>query len=88
MSGQGRSCDNAKIERVWRTLKYEYLPFVTVTGGSDLKKVIGQFVHWYNTQRPHQSLAYKTPQEYLLPGQILNQNSLFTHKEEKNIMMT
>lgn len=87
MSGQGKSCDNAKIERLWRTLKYEYLPFVTVTGGLGLKKVIGQFVHWYNTQRLHQSLEYKTPQEYLLHGQNLNQNPLFTYKKEENIMV-
>ena len=86
MSGQGRSCDNAKIERLWRTLKYEYLPFVRVTSGFDLKTVLGQFVHWYNTQRPHQALGYKTPEEVLRQGPLLPSNSLFTNKKEETIM--
>jgi len=61
MSGQGRSNDNAYIERIWRTLKYEWLVINGARSVSDYKKLLPEFIHWYNELRPHQALGYQTP---------------------------
>lgn len=65
MSGRGRSNDNAHIERLWRTLKYEW----TILNGArtvvDYKKLLPEFINWYNNLRPHQALGYQTPGEVL-----------------------
>jgi len=61
MDGRGRVFDNIYIERLWRTVKYEniYLKnYSTVTG---LEQGLGQYFRFYNNERFHQSLDYKTP---------------------------
>jgi putative transposase len=65
MSGQGRSNDNAHIERLWRTLKYEYLYLRNPRTVSEYKQLLPQFVQWYNCERPHQALGYLTPYQML-----------------------
>lgn len=65
MSGCGRSNDNAQIERLWRTLKYEWLVINGARTVGDYKKLLPEFIHWYNELRPHQSLNYQTPGEVL-----------------------
>lgn len=63
MDGRGRAVDNIFVERLWRSVKYEevYLhDYTTVlTAIQGLKK----YFLFYNTERQHQSLDYKTPQE-------------------------
>lgn len=65
MSGSGRSNDNAHVERLWRTLKYEGLYIHGCRTVAELKKLLPQFMTWYNNHRPHQALAYRTPAEAL-----------------------
>lgn len=65
MSGSGRSNDNAHIERLWRTLKYEGLYIQGCRTVAELKKTLPKFMAWYNNHRPHQALAYRTPAEAL-----------------------
>jgi len=65
MSGRGRSNDNAHIERLWRTLKYEWTLINGARTVADYKKLLPQFIQWYNNTRPHQSLNYQTPFEIL-----------------------
>jgi putative transposase len=63
MTGKGRSNDNANIERLWRSFKYEgsYLyKWCTIL---ELKTNIPKWVAWYNFERPHQALGYQTPHE-------------------------
>ena len=62
-SGAGRSNDNAYIERLWRTLKYEWMILKGIRTVSEYKQQIPEFIKWYNEIRPHQSLGYKTPAE-------------------------
>ena len=57
MTGKGRSNDNAYIERLWRSLKYERIYL------HELKKELPRIIDWYNYERPHQSLNYLTPIE-------------------------
>lgn len=63
MDGKGRCYDNIFVERLWRTLKYEYLYLHAFDGGQDLRQGLRTWVGWYNEQRPHQGLGYKTPDE-------------------------
>jgi putative transposase len=65
MSGQGRSNDNAHIERLWRTLKYEYLYLRNPRTVAEYKQLLPRFVQWYNCERPHQALGYNTPYQML-----------------------
>ena len=65
MSGQGRSIDNAEIERLWRSLKYEWLYIEGCRSVEEVKSGVSQFIKWYNLKRPHQALDYKTPAELL-----------------------
>lgn len=65
MSGAGRSNDNAYIERLWRTLKYEYLKIRHPKTVADYKDLLPKFIRWYNHERPHQSLSYLTPNEMM-----------------------
>ena len=66
-SGAGRSNDNAYIERLWRTLKYEWLILRNTKEVSEYKKDLPRFMQWYNKFRPHQALGYKTPAELIEP---------------------
>jgi len=63
MTGKGRCNDNANIERLWRSLKYEGSYFYKWNSVSDLKINISKWIEWYNYRRPHQALDYATPSE-------------------------
>lgn len=61
MDGRGRALDNVFIERLWRSLKYELIYPGDFTSGSDLWRALDHYFHFYNRQRPHQALGYRTP---------------------------
>jgi putative transposase len=61
MDGRGRALDNVFIERLWRSLKYELIYPGDFQNGHDLFPALEQYFHFYNHQRPHQALGYRTP---------------------------
>ncbi len=61
MDGTGRRMDNVFIERLWRSLKYEDIYFKGYATIGDLEAGIGKRIQRYNTWRPRQALANKTP---------------------------
>lgn len=61
MDGKGRCYDNIFIERFWRTLKYEEIYLKSYDDVSELKREVQKYIDYYNNERPHQSLGYKTP---------------------------
>lgn len=63
MDGRGRVFDNIFIERFWRTLKYEDIYLHTYEDGLSLWKGLNRYFHFYNWERPHQSLGNQTPGE-------------------------
>jgi putative transposase len=63
MDGKGRFHDNIFIERLWWTVKHQYLYLRTFDGGSDLQRGLKGWFCFYNRERPHQSLNNKTPDE-------------------------
>ncbi len=63
MDGRGRCMDNIFIERLWRSLKYEAVYLHELTDGFQAERVIGEWIGFYNTVRPHSALAGSTPAE-------------------------
>ena len=63
MDGRGRCMDNIFIERLWRSLKYEAVYLFELTDGFKAERVIGEWIDFYNTERPHSSLGDQTPAE-------------------------
>jgi len=63
MDGRGRYMDNIFIERLWRSLKYEAVYLHELTDGFKAERVIGEWIDFYNTERPHSSLDGQTPAE-------------------------
>jgi len=63
MDGKGRWADNVYIERLWRNIKYELVYLYRFETVSDARSAIANYIEFYNTDRPHQSLQYKTPDE-------------------------
>jgi putative transposase len=63
MDGKGRALDNVFVERLWRSVKYEE---IYPRGYENLKEVrqgLQKYFKFYNENRPHQGLDYRTPAE-------------------------
>ena len=63
MDGKGRCSDNLFIERLWRTVKYEEVYLKAYQDGRNARIGLGNYFRFYNTERPHQALGYRTPAE-------------------------
>lgn len=63
MDGRGRCMDNIFTERLWRSLKYEEIYIRDYQCVSEGRRGIDYYFHFYNHERPHQSLDYMTPAE-------------------------
>jgi len=63
MDGRGRVFDNIFVERLWRTVKYEEVYLHNYLNVSDARRNLNKYFLFYNTERIHESLGYKTPYE-------------------------
>jgi putative transposase len=63
MDGRGRALDNIFVERLWRSVKYEDIYLNDYTTVPALEAGLDSYFLFYNHERPHQSLAYRTPAE-------------------------
>ncbi len=63
MDGRGRCMDNIFIERLWRSLKYEAVYLHELSDGFVAERVIGDWIAFYNSERPHSAMAGRTPAE-------------------------
>jgi putative transposase len=63
MDGKGRYLDNIFIERLWRSLKYEDIYIKAYTSVPEARRGIGGWLSFYNDERLHQALGYRTPRE-------------------------
>ena len=61
MDGRGRWMDNVFVERLWRTLKYEYIYLHDHATPRALQVGLADFLPFYNEERFHSSLDYQTP---------------------------
>jgi putative transposase len=67
MDGRGRALDNAFIERLWRSVKYEDIYLHDYASPAELRAGLAAYFHFYNFLRPHQALQYRTPAEFYFP---------------------
>lgn len=63
MDGRGRVFDNMFVERLWRTVKYEHVYLYDHQTVAAVAHGLDGYFRFYNTERPHQSLRYRTPAE-------------------------
>ena len=68
MDGKGRCMDNVFVERLWRSLKYEEVYLNAYASVAEAKAGVGSWLEFYNTERQHQSLGYRTPQQIYQEG--------------------
>jgi putative transposase len=66
MDGKGRALDNIFIERLWRSVKYEYIYLSRPQNGIELYDGLTKYFNLYNKSRLHQSLKYMTPESVYL----------------------
>ena len=69
MDGRGRYLDNIFIERLWRSLKQEAVYLNEITNGFDAKRIIKEWISFYNTERPHTALDKRTPDQAFFAGE-------------------
>lgn len=63
MDGRGRCFDNIMVERLWRSVKYEEVYLKDYQQVRDATRGLGDYFPFYNLERGHQSLDYRTPYE-------------------------
>jgi putative transposase len=61
MDGRGRAIDNVFVERLWRSVKYEEVYLKDYADGWDAEASLAAYFRFYNEERIHQSLGYRTP---------------------------
>ena len=71
MDSRGRYLDNIFIERLWRSLKQEAVYLHEITDGFQAKRIIDDWIGFYNSERPHTALDKRTPDTaYLTQAEI------------------
>ena len=63
MDGKGSYHDNIFTERLWRSVKYEEVYLKEYATLAEAEAGIAAYLRFYNEHRPHQALAYQTPQQ-------------------------
>ena len=68
MDGRGRAFDNIFVERLWRSVKHEDVYLKGYANMEELMVGLAAYIAFYNGERPHQSLANRTPDEVFKTG--------------------
>ena len=66
--GRGRALDNVMIERLWRTVKYEDIYLRDYADLREARTGLERYFAFYNQERLHQALQYRTPAQVILDG--------------------
>ena len=97
MDGRGRAFDNIFTERLWRTVKYEEVYLKDYDGVHDAREHLRRYFDFYNNDRPHQALGYRTPAEvyfevnresftsgnYLMESTVENSNTMLLRESRQ-----
>lgn len=68
MDGRGRAFDNIFVERFWRNVKHEDVYLNGYANMGELMVGMAAYMSFFNAERPHQSLDYKTPEQVYRTG--------------------
>ena len=68
MDGRGRALDNIFVERLWRSVKYEDIYLKGYGTVAELTLGLMEYFVFYNSDRPHQSLGNRTPDQVYANG--------------------
>jgi putative transposase len=71
MDGRGRALDNIFVERLWRSVKYEDIYIRGYSNMIEVYRGLQAYFKFYNDERPHQSLGYRTPAEVHYENSLL-----------------
>jgi putative transposase len=58
------------VERLWRSVKYEEVYLKAYQDVPEARTGIGAYMRFYNEERPHQALGYRTPREVFEEGRV------------------
>jgi putative transposase len=86
MDGRGRFADNIFVERLWRSVKYEEVYLKAYESVAQACRGIDAYFQFYNHQRLHQALGYRTPRQVLEEGVAMNRvvaDSQLNHSHEQ-----
>jgi len=72
MDGKGRCMDNVFVERLWRSLKYEEVYLKAYDTVAEARAGIAAWLRFYNHERPHQALDYRTPWQAFQKGSLFS----------------
>jgi len=73
MDGKGRWVDNVFVERLWRSVKYEDIYLHAYETVREVRAALTTYFRFYNVDRPHQSLDYRTPDEMYFATDTIKQ---------------
>lgn len=65
MDGKGRAIDNVFVEKLWRSIKYEHVYLHIYNDAVQLYEGLSGYFSFYYETRPHQGLAYETPEPFM-----------------------
>jgi len=82
MDSKGRALDNIFTERLWRTIKYEEVYLNEYSSPRRARQRLTRYMTFYNDERPHQSLLYKTPAEVCFGHSIYKEKELTATKKK------
>jgi putative transposase len=68
--GRGRALENVFVERLWRSVKYEDIYIKDYETVPELESGLAAYFQFYDEERPHQSLGYRTPAEVYRAGSL------------------
>ena len=68
MDSVGSYMDNVFVERLWRSVKYEEVYLKAYESVAEARAGIGAYLRSYNSERPHQTLGYRTPAQVFEEG--------------------
>jgi len=75
MDGRGRCLDNVFVERLWRTVKYEDIYLWRYEAVPELQRGLGRYFPYYNEERLHQALDYRTPAAVYRQGRAVGKSA-------------
>ena len=79
MDSVGGYMDNVFVERLWRSVKYEEVYLKAYESVAEARAGIGAYLRFYNSDRPHQALDYRTP------AQVFEEGRTQVHQPEVSV---